>query len=147
MDDRAFDTLTKSLSQPAARRATLKGLLGGAGSAALTALGIREAAARCARVGQRCDEGSDCCSNAKCKRSQPRKCVCKAGFKNCDGFCRDLNNSRNHCGACNNDCLSNEVCQSGDCCRASFTLCTDVCKAGTDCAVCCSGFCFNDNTC
>ena len=147
MDERAFDALARSLTQPAARRAAFKVLLGGVGGAALVALGVPDAAARCGRVGQRCDEGSDCCSGAKCRRREPRKCVCKAGLKECDGRCRDLDNSRNHCGACNNKCLSNEVCQSGDCCRPSFTLCTDVCAKNSNCDACCSGFCFSDNTC
>ena len=147
MDDRAFDALTRSLAQPAARRGALKALLGGAVFATLTALGAEEAAARCGRVGQKCDGNRDCCQHAECSRRKVRTCVCKNGFTNCGGRCRDLNTSRQHCGTCNNPCLSNEICQSKDCCRPSFTPCDDVCTANSNCTACCSGFCFIDKTC
>ena len=144
MDGDCFDTLARSLTKPAGRRVVLRALAGGAVAAAVARIGVKEAAAGCRLVGERCKERDDCCSNTRCKNGT---CVCQSGYTNCSGRCRDLNNSRTSCGTCGNRCLSSEVCQSGNCCRPSFTLCTDVCQAGSDCAACCSGFCFSDNTC
>ena len=144
MEGECFDAVAKNLTRTGDRRRVLRLLASGALAAAAARLGFEEAAAGCKLVGERCAERDDCCSNSRCKN---KTCVCKQGFTNCAGRCRDLNNSRTSCGTCGVRCQSNEVCQSGDCCRPSFTLCTDVCQAGSNCAACCSGFCFTDNTC
>jgi hypothetical protein len=146
VDPDRFDELAlAAATEPVSRGRVLKMLaavlLGGGG----LLMSADAAEAACKRVGQRCGRRRGrCCSNARCTNGV---CVCKSGFTNCSGRCRDLNNSRNHCGVCFRECASNEVCQSGDCCRPSFTLCTDVCQAGSDCSACCSGFCFSDKTC
>ena len=147
MDSADFDCISRALTKSASRRSAMRILAGGAMAAALTRLGFEEAGAACRLVGQSCEGNRDCCQNSQCSRGKRRVCVCKEGYTNCSNRCRDLNNSRTSCGTCGNRCQSNEVCQSGDCCRPSFTLCTDVCQAGSDCSACCSGFCFSDNTC
>ena len=144
MDGEGFDCITRAMTKSSSRRSAMRLLGGGALAAALAGFGAREAAAGCKLVGEKCASRDDCCSNSRCKN---KTCTCQEGFTNCSGRCRDLNNSRTSCGICNRRCQSNEVCQSGDCCRPSFTLCTDVCQAGSDCSACCSGFCFSDNTC
>jgi hypothetical protein len=146
VDPERFDELAvAAATEPLSRGRVLKMLaavlLGGGG----LLMSADAAEAACGRVGQRCGRRRGrCCSNASCTN---RVCVCKTGFTNCSGRCRDLNNSRNHCGICGRECASNEVCQSGDCCRPSFTPCTDVCAAGSNCDACCSGFCFADQQC
>jgi hypothetical protein len=139
-DELALAVATDQISRRRMLKMLAATVVGGGG----LLLSANPAQARCQRVGRRCGGGRRCCSGARCAGG---RCVCKEGFTNCGGRCRDLNNSRNHCGTCFNECLSNEVCQSGDCCRPSFTLCTDVCAAGSNCSACCSGFCFGDNTC
>jgi hypothetical protein len=145
--DRFDEIAVAAATEPVSRGRVLKmlfaALLGGGG----LLMSANEAQAACQRVGQRCGDGRGrCCSGARCRRG---RCRCKAGLTNCGGRCFDLQTSRKHCGTCNNPCSDSprEVCQSGDCCRPSFTLCTDVCAAGTNCDACCSGFCFSDNTC
>jgi hypothetical protein len=144
-DEVAHNLATGRISRGRALRVlaatALGAVLGGTGTLA----GAGPAEAACARVGRRCRKSRDCCSGARCTRSGV--CVCREGYTNCDGRCRNLQTSTNHCGTCSNACLSNEVCQSGDCCRPSFTPCTDVCAAGSNCSACCSGFCFSDSTC
>jgi hypothetical protein len=146
VDPDHFDELAvAAATEPVSRGRLLKmltaALLGGGG----ILMGADAAEAACKRVGQRCGRRRGrCCRRARCAGG---RCRCRDGFANCGGRCFDVQASEKHCGTCDNTCSSNEVCQSGDCCRPSFTLCTDVCAAGSNCSACCSGFCFSDNTC
>ena len=145
-----FDALTRALATSGSRRQAL-GLL--AGSLGLLAVSAGEAEAHDLR--EKCKEIRSKKKRRKCiKEARRHKAEheaetprCDEGLTTCAGACHDVKTSKEHCGACNNACQGLEVCQSGDCCRPSFVLCTDVCAAGSDCSICCSGFCFSDNTC
>ena len=66
MDDKSFDSLTRSLVQGASRRTILKRLVGGAAAGALTLRGVRGVAAdhkpeHCAKEGQKAHPHKPCC--------------------------------------------------------------------------------------
>jgi hypothetical protein len=145
LDEVAHGLATGGISRARALRmlagAALGVVLGGAGLVSVA----DPAEAACKRVGRRCGRRRGrCCRGARCRNGV---CVCREGRARCAGRCFDLQTSEKHCGVCGNACSGLQVCQSGDCCRPSFTLCSDVCAPGTNCSACCSGFCFSDNTC
>lgn len=83
---------------------------------------------------------------------------CRTGELLCDDVCVLVNESREHCGACDNACVAGEVCSAGTCatsCGGGLTDCDGVCRdldtnrahcgaCGTACAsgqVCVDGAC------
>jgi hypothetical protein len=152
LEPERFDALARSLTTTGSRPRLLGALV--LGSLGRLAVGsVNEAAAHdalrgCAKLkGKR---KKKCIKKARAHNAEhdnPSSPVCDNGQTTCAGACFDLQSSEEHCGICGNQCTEREVCQAGDCCRPSFTLCTDVCAAGSNCSACCSGFCFSDNTC
>ncbi|MBA2518824.1 MAG: hypothetical protein H0V24_04105 [Chloroflexia bacterium] len=83
------------------RRSAAKLLGGTALVAAMTRLGLGDAAAACQKAGANCDKKKRCCNGTACKRE---KCACKNGERACNGVCRDLETDRNNCGKCGVRC-------------------------------------------
>jgi hypothetical protein len=104
MDGKLFDELTLSLGAEKTRRGALRLLAGGALGAVLTRLGLEEAAARCVRLGGRCERSRECCAGG----CQGRRCRCGTGTKACNGRCIPA-------GQCCNGCPAGQDCQNGAC--------------------------------
>ena len=141
MNEYRFDEWIKNLGQaPGSRRLALRFVIGSALGAALTRLGLEAAAARCGRLGAKCERTGDCCRGTVCKRG---RCRCAAGRKDCDGdkVCETdpLTDPRN-CGACGTTCGVFKVCSDGRCvCEPGRTPCgISCCRPG---AACCDGRC------
>jgi hypothetical protein len=85
MDGQQFDLVSKWLATRGSRRATVRGLAGGALALGLGRLSLDAALADCKKLGQKCAKNADCCAGAQCKGN---KCVCKRGNASCgDHLC------------------------------------------------------------
>jgi hypothetical protein len=96
-----------------------------------------------------CPEGKLCCGNVSCCDPalgfvcSNAQCACKEGFTYCknegDGYCADLQNDAENCGACGHVCPNGGACRGGHCCPAK-RACPDRC---------CSPWqeCCDDGTC
>ncbi|MFN8594338.1 MAG: hypothetical protein U0031_23035 [Thermomicrobiales bacterium] len=153
MDNRRFDDLTRLFAEESTRRATAKGIAGGAAALTLlarTRLGLAqesdevtvEGNGTCKPNDKKCSKDKDCCSK-KCKKG---KCKCAgsgAGCKRdqgcCSGVCRG---SQCQCGDKGDDCRNDSDCCSrtcrnqrcrcikqGDRCRDSKSCCSGVCNS------------------
>ena len=126
MDSSRFDSLARLIVGAAPRRTIGRALLGAAlGAVGLpTWLELGGAAAACVKLDKRCAKGDRCCGGARCKHGT---CRCRPGLGNCGGKCVDRQTSTAHCGACDNRCGANEICDDGGC----------VCQLGTTCGTAC----------
>ena len=145
MDATHFDAMTRALVAPRSRRRVLVAAVGAALGGLLGAAGLKEAAAACREVGEKCAADGDCCAGARCNGKG--RCVCKAGRTNCDGRCRDLVTDEQNCGACGQTIPAGKIC----CFRRARDPETDPnnCGAcGVSCPTltsCCGGACVNLN--
>jgi hypothetical protein len=120
VDQRRFDSLTKSLAAPKTRR----GLLGGLAALVVGARAASATVSPCPVPGQ--------------TLNRKGQCVCPAGTAPCPGIgCVDTRRDTDNCGACGNVCPFGEVCQKGECrqgsCTPNFVYCTE------GATVCCEG--------
>jgi hypothetical protein len=117
MDDRHFDSLARTVSNPASRRTAVRALIGAAfgGIAGLSAwLGPEAAAAKCVDLGKVCKKRGKtlrCCGGAKCKGG---RCKCTNGKRVCGTKCVNLLNDPANCGQCGLSCASGK-CLHGAC--------------------------------
>lgn len=136
MDQQRFDDLSRALATGTSRRRVLRGLTGSVLGGVLGLLGLEEAAAACRLIGQRCNANKPCCRGAVCTAKGVCRCAKTRGFLPCNGdatTCVNTNTSEEHCGACNNPCGPNEICQSGTCvCATGFHRCGGNCVSNTD---------------
>ncbi len=114
MDGHRFDALTRSVFASASRRGALRLIVGATAGGVLAAVGRTPASAACGLVDERCTTADDCCANARCIEG---RCSCPPRFTVCEGRCRDLQVSPNHCGACGNACEGDTPCCIGGRCR------------------------------
>lgn len=117
MESQRFDAFARTVADGFPRRGVLRLLAGGALGGLLTRLGLEEAAAACANVGQRCqfNDGSrrNCCDGAYCHQN---RCRCRRRQDRCGS-----GNNRRCCGA-------DERCVQGICTKETGT-----CGAGYVC--------------
>jgi hypothetical protein len=77
--------------------------------------------------------------------------TCPTGQVICGGGCVDPQTSAEHCGKCNNECVSGTTCTSGTCqCPGGFVLCNDECvnpEASTSHCGGCGNVCSIGATC
>ena len=81
MDGRGFDELTKKLAKGASRRSLLKGLLGGAGAVAATAV-LKESVAA-VPIGGDCTTSDDCDGDLQCLANGKCQCPPNEGTITC----------------------------------------------------------------
>ncbi len=85
--------------------------------------------------------------------TEPGARDCEASLTRCGGACVDLESDADHCGACNSDCASDEVCSLGACadeCATGATACGASCvDLQTNAAHCgdCDHSCADDERC
>lgn len=96
----------------------------------------------CGVCGNDCPAGTICarCRGTGCAGDLVARC-CRNGLINCGGTCRDPETDENNCGACGNDCGSNQTCCNGTCVNrrtnaANCGVCGNACAAGTQCSAC-----------
>ena len=115
MDADRFDSLARSLTDPASRRILLGTPLVGV----LAALGLTAAEAK---------------KGKKKNKNKKKKKNCGAGKTRCGKDCADTKTDVRHCGTCGNECEGDQRCLEGQC----FTICSPAC-AETN--VCCAAEC------
>lgn len=135
MDDRRFDTFTRTLADVTSRRILFKSMLAAVGSAALSSVRPGGVAA-CSPVGTACTKrtAADCCSGF-CVNGV---CGCPKGTVDCGGACVDTRSDARNCGACGQACPAGQTCQNGACaCPSGTTLCGGACiNTSSDAANC-----------
>ena len=156
MDPSKFDVFTKALATATSRRQALKAIgatvggilgLGGAGTAL----------AKCAGIGAKCSQSSQCClgycnpSTFTCScpsgtvpcggtcvsnvcpdgqvfNTSTCQCVCPTGLTECSGTCTNTSSDPNNCGSCGNHCPPDAACVNGTCqCSLGTTMCNGIC--------------------
>lgn len=137
MDDRRFDSLTKTLAADGSRRRFLKGLLG-LGGAAVVAGSATTDPAQAARRPTPTPKPVHCPGQQTWNGSA---CVCPSGRSNCGPDCCNPNGTgANYSECCDNaccfgTCYGEELCcaypsvycaETGECCPAGGTCCSTV---------------------
>lgn len=158
MDHQRFDKLAKEFAGGSSRRGLLKRIAGIAVGAAAVAIPTKASAA----IGDYCSSDYDCNSynHEVCTYSQ---CVCKYGYKACDGKCIPEDHCCEECGygetcqygvcACDPTlgCCSADDCGYGETCQYGVCACdpTQGCCSADDCGygeICQYGVCGCDPT-
>ena len=126
MDEDRFDAFARTLGRTRSRRAAL-GLLSAAAAGSVFARPRSgEVAAKCVKLGKRCDKGDRCCGGGRCKGG---KCRCTGGKEPCGRTCRVA------CGA--GETRNPATCDCGVCivegpladrCTADFECCSNRCE-------------------
>ncbi|MDQ3694863.1 MAG: hypothetical protein M3464_14745 [Chloroflexota bacterium] len=106
-----LDHIARLIASSVARRRLLGGLLGGLLSPRLPHFQIATGLS-CRHAGKYCGATANCCLHAVCTG---RRCVCKSGFRSCNGVCKNLDADPGNCGACGYDCDPHQTCLSGVC--------------------------------
>jgi DNA-binding beta-propeller fold protein YncE len=125
LDINIIDRLARQLAAGVPRRRAAALLVGA--SVAPLLWPPHDAAAKCKKVGKKCDKNKDCCDGATCKgdsKNKKGKCRCKGSKQECDKECVDLDTDDQHCGACNNVCTVAASCQNGACAEGGYALVT-----------------------
>ena len=78
------DFIRDRVGAPASRRRVLTLAAGSVLAGLLGRIGLKEAAARCGKVGAKCGRTADCCNGAVCRRG---RCSCKRGTTPVADFC------------------------------------------------------------
>ena len=154
MDGPRFDEWVRATArQGATRRAALRLMAGGALGGLLVRFGLGEAAAACARVGQRCARNYDCCDGEYCHtnrcrcrpdRDRCRRRCCSTGETCVEGACRRCATD-GQCVRFFPDRQEQVPCCGTDVCSPDG-VCTPCLPKGGDCREglpeqCCSGTC------
>jgi hypothetical protein len=92
----------------------------------------------CCATGKLCCGGVSCCDPALGFECSNAQCACKEGFTHCqsevsNGYCADLQNDAENCGACGHVCPDGGACRHGHCCPAKRACKDRCCAAWQEC--------------